>query len=203
MDKSKINVDECVNQAVIYGRTGVLEWIHRTYLIPCIVNEETQYLAAGYGHTHVLKWVLKNQGGLHVNEFMESDAAKNNQVQVLHWIRKHFADHDFSARAIEWNAARYGHPNILDFLLGENEYYEVGEDAQFVAARYGQAGVFRWMLSMGMNLHLPSCNVAVERGYLSVLKLFHEYSAQLDIPRYKAVATDKGYNEIVAYLAVV
>ena len=226
--EEKMNMIDTLNSVVQYECTIRLkkENYKNTYGIRCRFPfvQIKICIIAGYGNLQLLKWSTASRFYWKENHYMYIEAVRNNQLEVLKWIRENGGTRDHTCETCNiaaengnlellkwvredgcgWNgytcskAAMNGHLEVLK-LLHEN-HCPWNTTTCIEAAMNGHLEVLKYALKNDCPWSETMCSFAAENGHLEVLKWLSENGYLLN-KRYICIfAAQQGRLEVLKYL---
>jgi hypothetical protein len=153
--------------AARYGHTNILE---RFYDIKFSIHVDTSREAALQGHLDVLQ-LLHAHGHVWHSETCKA-AVEGGHMDVLLWLVEHGCTYHVNGIIVQ--AARYGHIDILDWLLLQ-QGSRLDVDMMHAAAANGQLLMCQHLRSKGCDWDINVCAAAARYGHVSVLQYVREH----------------------------
>jgi len=174
------------------SKGGYLDLLKHAIMVGCHVNQDSCRVAALYGHTATVQWLI-TEGHCHVSVDVASAAASSGRMDMLEWLHArgcpldsrviYHAAHQGRvdmgrwayARGCPWdswtiaNAVFEGHIDFIRWAIDEAGQ-TLGPDACVAAARRGHPNLLRWLRARGCPWAADTCLTAAKHDRLSVLQ---------------------------------
>lgn len=146
--------DDLYKGAAEGGHVNVMNWLEKNNVFINVDKGNIEaYLASEHGHINVLKWLIDRD--IFPTKRDIEKAARNNQVQVLEWMKNNgfVLTQDINDNELLCDVAKYGHLNVIKWLV--NNGFKINKYIPDCALEGEHTNVLEWLYNQGF---MPSEN---------------------------------------------